>query len=104
MLSKSGSYNWSQWEFLVYYATDLNRCSDPEFTNFLHLGIPESFCDIVIGMIEKEANLHFVVLISAENQLGNRGRIYAETHETTPFAVLQQLMLRTWRKRTSIAY
>ena len=104
VLSKNGSYDWSQWEFLLHYATDLIQCSDAEFSNFLHLGVPESFCDIVISMVEKEADLCFVVSTWTETRSGNRGRTYAETQEATPFAVLQQLMLRMWKKRTSRAY
>lgn len=104
VLPKNGSYDWSHWEFLLYYATDLTQCSDPEFSNFLHLGIPESLCDIIISMIEKEANLRFMVLTWTESRSGRRARTYAETQEATPFAVLQQLMLRTWNRRTSRAY
>lgn len=104
VLPRNGSYDWSQWEFILHYATDLTQCSDPEFSNFLQSGIPESLCDIVTSMIEKEANLHFVVATWKETRSGHRGRSYAETQEATPFAVLQQLMLRTWKRRTSKAY
>ena len=51
MRSEKGFYDWTPWQFMLHYAIHLTECSEAEFSSFLHFGIPESFCDIMISMI-----------------------------------------------------
>src|SRR5207237_8400383 len=56
-LPKNGSYEWSLWESILHYATHLTEFSGEEFYDFINIGLPESFCDIIYSLVDEGADV-----------------------------------------------
>jgi len=95
---KNETGNWSLWNFALHYASSVTRYDPTHFLRFIRPGLPESFLNILIAMLEAGADAHSTITVASKAENAN----WIRNREVSAFAVLHQLMLSVWDTRASL--